>query len=234
MGSTCDLPGVPWLGCDRLRTWAPSAQDYRPYYADTNALSLVTEIRVGGIGVVIGGDMPARGRRILLRDSAFRAALAGIHSFIASHHGRADGCCEEMFGTGWHPRIVIMSDKRQGHDTQATGQFYRRRSLGVAFDDGETRHVLGTHRYGTISVEFPRYGRCTIRTDPGRVLPTLTPTVPEFSRQLIDLMLGDRLVTHLRDSISFSRHASEIRDQLRFWLERDRHSAIQHPRATRA
>lgn len=66
-GSTCGAPDAPWLGCHIFRTWALSQSDYWPYDADTNALSVVTEIKVSGVGIMIGGDMPASGWRLLLR-----------------------------------------------------------------------------------------------------------------------------------------------------------------------
>lgn len=177
-GGTCELPDAPWLGCDIFATWALSPADYWPYQADTNALSVITEIKVSGVGIMIGGDMPASGWRLLMRDPAFRVAVASTDILIASHHGREDGCCDDLFASGWRPRLVIMSDERQGHGTQDTGQYYRQRSLGLAFDDGETRHVLGTDRYGNIGIAFTTFGKCRVEISRGARL--ASPAVPAY------------------------------------------------------
>ena len=178
-GGTCGAPDAPWLGCEVFATWALSPADYWPYGADTNALSVVTEIKVAGVGIMIGGDMPASGWRLLMRDPVFRAAVASTDIFIASHHGRQDGCCDDLFETGWRPRVVIMSDERQGHGTQDTGQYYRWRSAGLAFDDGETRHVLSTDRHGDIRISFPAYAQYRVEISRGgRAAIPVTPGLP--------------------------------------------------------
>lgn len=166
-GSTCGAPDAPWLGCHIFRTWALSQSDYWPYHADTNALSVVTEIKVSGVGIMIGGDMPASGWRLLLRYPEFRTAVATTDILVASHHGREDGCCDDLFVTGWRPRVVIMSDERQGHGTQDTGQYYRQRSLGLTFGDRETRHVLTTDRHGAIGISFPYFGYYRVQISRG-------------------------------------------------------------------
>lgn len=166
-GSTCGAADAPMLGCDVFRTWALSPADYWPSHVDTNRLSLITEIKTSGIGVIIGGDMPAMGWSILLQDPRFRAAVATTDILIASHHGREDGCCDDLFAYGWRPGVVIMSDERQGHGTQDTGQYYRQRSLGLNFGDGETRHVLSTDRHGTIDISFPKLGYYRVQISRG-------------------------------------------------------------------
>lgn len=175
-GSTCASPDAPWLGCEIFATWALAAENYAPSFVDTNRLSLVTEIKVAGIGILVGGDMPAIGWRILMQYPRFRAAVATTDVLIAPHHGREDGCCDELFGFGWRPQVVIMSDERQGHGSQDTGQYYRQRSLGLRFGDGQVRHVLGTDRHGTIAFTFPDFGYSTVTISRSTDRPALAPT----------------------------------------------------------
>lgn len=164
---TCGEYSAPWLECELFRTWALSASDYFPNKVDTNALSVVTEIRINGVSIMIGGDMPESGWKILLQNFEFREAIKRTDLFIASHHGRQDGCCDELCLSGLNPDVVIMSDQRKGFGTQDTGQFYRQRSRGLRFGDGEIRHVLSTDRHGTVSVNFDSYARYTLRIEKG-------------------------------------------------------------------
>jgi beta-lactamase superfamily II metal-dependent hydrolase len=166
-GSTCDASDAPLLGCDTFTTWALASEDYSHSYVDTNRLSVITEIKTSGVGIMIGGDMPAMGWRILLRNPRFRVAVASTDILVASHHGREDGCCDELYTYGWRPGVVIMSDERQGHGTQDTGQYYRQRSRGLTFGDGETRHVLSTDRHGHIAISFPSFGNYKVEITRG-------------------------------------------------------------------
>ncbi len=176
LGSRCDAADAPMLGCEIFRTWALSAEDYWPSHADTNRLSLITEIEVSGTRIMIGGDMPAKGWAILMQNPGFREAVATTDILVASHHGRQDGCCDELFADGWLPRVVIMSDERQGYSTQDMGQYYRQRSLGLTFDDGATRHVLRTDRHGTIDISFPAFRHFRVQLSRGsRRAPPSTP-----------------------------------------------------------
>lgn len=194
LGSTCDAVDAPMLGCDTFSTWALSPEDYWPSYVDTNRLSLITEIKTAGIGIMIGGDMPAMGLSILMRDARFRAAVATTDILIASHHGRADGCCDDLFAYGWRPGVVIMSDERQGHGTQDTGQYYRQRSLGLTFGDGDTRHVLSTDRHGTIDISFPSFGHYQVQISRGfrQALPSAPTYRPPQPRGLLGITTQPR------------------------------------------
>jgi hypothetical protein len=52
-----------------------------------------------------------------------RAKLANTDILVASHHGRENGYCREVFDY-CHPQAVVMSDKSIVHDTQLMAQVY--------------------------------------------------------------------------------------------------------------
>jgi hypothetical protein len=91
----------------------------------------------------------------LLERPDFRARLADVTVMMASHHGRENGYCEEVFNF-CRPQAVVISDKPIVHDTQRTVPDYR----AVVRDDGvivrttkKRRHVLTTRRDGWIQFE---------------------------------------------------------------------------------
>jgi beta-lactamase superfamily II metal-dependent hydrolase len=120
---------------------------------DTNNLSVVQFLRSQGLHMVFAGDMERPGWLKLLERESFRAELATVNVFVASHHGRESGCCEELFQrTSCRPDLFIMSDKATEYSTQRTISWYRQRANGIMFGDGE-RRVLTTRRDGKITIE---------------------------------------------------------------------------------
>lgn len=122
-------------------------------FDDENNLSLVVYLECHGVGVLFPGDLENAGWRMLLEDPGFKAALQKTRVLIASHHGRASGCCDEIFEF-CKPNYVVISDKGYMHDTQETVPYYRAKAVGGPFRTDGTRHVLTTRNDGRIGFTF--------------------------------------------------------------------------------
>lgn len=124
-----------------------------PMFSDTNNLSLVVFVKYAGFKVLFPGDMERDGWLSLLQQDAFRAELAGTNILVASHHGRSNGFCAEIFDY-FTPDAVVISDKPIAHETQLTAPDYREvvGDSGVAVaTTSKRRHVLTTRRDGHIT-----------------------------------------------------------------------------------
>ncbi|MEF8758754.1 MAG: hypothetical protein V5B36_03225 [Candidatus Accumulibacter sp. UW25] len=122
-----------------------------PEFDDENNLSLVIALSLHGIGFLFPGDLETRGWNTLLaRDEAFRNAVAKTHVLVASHHGRENGICPDLFSKyGCSPFWIVISDKGYMHDTQETIPFYSQHTQGATFR-GNKRKVLTTRKDGVI------------------------------------------------------------------------------------
>ncbi|MCJ9668538.1 MULTISPECIES: ComEC/Rec2 family competence protein [unclassified Neorhizobium] len=148
------IPYIPDLGGITIDTfWNRYPHDFE----DENNLSLVCILRCPGLVVCFPGDMELHGWRRLWERADFRAAMADVHVLVASHHGRANGCCPELYQYGWKPQITIISDSGIQYATQETVAWYRERTLGVMLD-GERRRVLTTRRDGRILIATSPHG----------------------------------------------------------------------------
>jgi beta-lactamase superfamily II metal-dependent hydrolase len=123
-----------------------------PRFDDENNLSCVTFLKCNGRGVLFPGDLEKAGWLELLKREDFKQALRDTQVLVASHHGRENGCCGEIFHY-CSPFYVVISDKGYMYDTQKTIPFYRGKVRGGPFR-GETRHVLTTRRDGRIGFNF--------------------------------------------------------------------------------
>ncbi|MDK1378953.1 hypothetical protein QN078_01055 [Ralstonia nicotianae] len=138
-----------------------------PQFIDTNNLSLVVFIRYGGATFLFPGDLEREGWLALLERPDFRARLGEVSILMASHHGRENGFCEEVFNHCW-PHAVVISDKEIIHDTQRTVPDYRAVVLDAGVmvrTTGKRRHVLTTRRDGWIQFEVDDTGTCFIDTE---------------------------------------------------------------------
>lgn len=119
-----------------------------PTFTDTNNLSAVTFVDYAGLRIAFTGDMEEAGWRALLERAAFVQELRGTQVFVASHHGREDGYCEEVF-KHCHPDIIVISDKEIIYDTQEHD--YSDLARGILWNGGpERRYVLTTRKDGRI------------------------------------------------------------------------------------
>lgn len=138
-----------------------------PQFVKTNDLSLVVFIQYAGFKILFPGDLEVTGWRALLSDATFRAELATTNILVASHHGRQNGYCDDVFNY-FTPDAVVISDKPIVHDTQRTVPDYRRvvRDQGVVVRTTmKRRHVLTTRRDGSITFIVDGNGSYFIDTE---------------------------------------------------------------------
>jgi len=124
--------------------------DY-PVLTDTNNLSVVSFLDYGPIHLVIPGDIEKKGWLELLKNPAFVNRLKTVNVFIASHHGRQNGYCEDVFAH-CHPDIILISDKEMVHDTQ--DHEYAKHASGILWNGSNTdrRYVLTTRCDGNMRI----------------------------------------------------------------------------------
>jgi len=129
---------------------------------ETNKHSLVVFMEADGINIVFPGDLPAEGWRELLAQPLFCEYLRRVNIFVASHHGRDDGFCKEVFNY-CSPDVVVISDDEIQFDTQQVN--YSQYAKGVAVD-GQRRYALTTRNDGKLTIESSIYG-FTVKTSNG-------------------------------------------------------------------
>lgn len=122
---------------------------YSSEFPDTNNISLVTFLECGNTKFIIPGDLEVKGWKGLLGRQDFCRELAGVNVFIASHHGRENGYCEDVFGF-CRPDVFVFSDSPIKYATQEMAQRYASHASGASFN-GKTRYVLSTRNDGPIS-----------------------------------------------------------------------------------
>lgn len=128
--------------------------DYPRDFVDENNLSLVTILRWPRVSICFGGDMEVAGWRRLLQRDDFVAAMGGITIFVASHHGRQNGYCAELFDqTRLRPEAVVISDSGIQYASQETVSLYRKHASGFPHQGGR-RHVLTTRCDGKITIDM--------------------------------------------------------------------------------
>ena len=121
-----------------------------PTFTDTNNLSLVAFMHYDGMGIIFPGDLEKAGWNELLSLPSFQNHLRRVTVFVASHHGRENGYCEEIFNY-CTPKIIIISDKEVVHETQKNK--YSSHAVGIPWNDGpERRYVLTTRSEGLITI----------------------------------------------------------------------------------
>ena len=119
-----------------------------PSFEDTNNLSLLTFLEMGGVSFVLPGDLEKPGWSALLQNLSVRKLLGRVDIFVASHHGRESGYCKEVFDYCC-PQSVIISDGPIQYDTQEMSNVYGQHASGGLFN-GQTRKVVSTRNDGNI------------------------------------------------------------------------------------
>lgn len=147
---------------------APSSLDYgdtsfeifaNPYgtppygFDDENNLSLVVFVSCGAHRIVFPGDLEKAGWRALLQDPHFVTNLKGVTVFVASHHGRENGYCPEVFEHCADVKAIIISDSKVAYQSQETLDLYRQHTPGFNYN-GVNRRVLTTRSDGGMVFEF--------------------------------------------------------------------------------
>jgi beta-lactamase superfamily II metal-dependent hydrolase len=125
-----------------------------PQFDDENNLSMVLFLKCHGIGVMFTGDLEKQGFLELLKLDTFKQALRDTNVYVASHHGRDNGCCEEIVPYLANVFYVVISDKGYQYDTQKTIPFYSRIAKGGPFGQEAVREVLTTRCDGRIAFGF--------------------------------------------------------------------------------
>lgn len=126
-----------------------------PEWPDENNRSIVTFVHTANLRIVFPGDLEAAGWRAHLQNPLFRYHLRRVNVFVASHHGRENGYCADVFKhggpeTGYcDPALVIVSDGPRRYATQEFDYGYHARGVMV---HGERRSVLTTRRDGHITL----------------------------------------------------------------------------------
>ncbi len=118
-------------------------------FSDTNNISLVTFLECGGTKFIIPGDIEKKAWEALLSKQDFVNELSDVNVFIASHHGRENGYCKEVFDN-CSPNVIIFSDSNIKHATQEMANTYAEHANGIQFN-GATRYVLSTRNDGTLT-----------------------------------------------------------------------------------
>lgn len=138
-----------------------------PRFIDTNNLSLVVFIKFGTFKILFPGDIERNGWLALLENHEFVSELAGTTILVASHHGRENGYCEEVFDIV-RPAAVVMSDKSLMHDTQLMAGTYG----NVTWPEGvmvattrKRRRVLTTRTDGHIIFTVNGVGEFKVETE---------------------------------------------------------------------
>lgn len=126
-------------------TYVPEGQ-----IKDLNNLSLVTFLFCGGLRMVFPGDLEELGWQRLLANDDFTTLLNQVNIFVASHHGRRNGYCADVF-CACRPDIVVFSDSSISQETQDTAGIYRNHTSGTMLSDKVQRHVLTTRNDGQIT-----------------------------------------------------------------------------------
>lgn len=147
-----------------VRIWWYYNRFVRGMVNETNNLSLVLFVEYAGFKLVFSGDMEKTGWHYMLRSPAFRASLFGTNIFVASHHGRRNGQCAELF-EWFRPEIIIISDDDKQYDSQETGDWYAQRCMGavVVADPTQRRYVMTTRRDGSMQIDVKPDGSWTLR-----------------------------------------------------------------------
>ena len=137
---------------------------YPKDFDDENNLSLVVILKAYGLTICFPGDMEVAGWKNLLRNPTFVQAIGEVNFFVASHHGRENGCCAELFSqTQLYPEVVAISDSGIQYATQEMVSWYQARVKGINLN-GERRHVLTTRRDGRLLIQANSYG-ATVSTN---------------------------------------------------------------------
>lgn len=146
-GPALQLPGVGWT----------VHRNAYPSFDDENNLSLILRLVIGNVSFLFPGDMECAGwRHLLTTDTHFAELVASTTVLMASHHGRANGICPDLFDQfRCNPELVVISDDYRQYASQDTTNYYRSKCRGIANFRGQgQRSVLTTRSDGTLAFEW--------------------------------------------------------------------------------
>jgi beta-lactamase superfamily II metal-dependent hydrolase len=165
--------------CHLKDTYTSSALNYNPPYdvftyslsfddldesqRTTNNLSQLVFVKYQGSVICISGDLEvAAWDKIIKKYPSVSEYLKATNVFIASHHGRENGYCSNVFTHCGKPDCIIISDKDIMHDTQdgMASKYCQHVPTGITFN-GESRKVLTTRGDGNLLIQFNQDGSRT-------------------------------------------------------------------------
>lgn len=126
---------------------------------DTNNLSQVVFIEHNGTTICVSGDLEEKGWIALLqKNPSIKDWLKKTNVFVASHHGRENGYCADVFSY-CKPECVIISDKGIVHDTQRDmASVYGSHVIGQGVPiNNRIRKVLTTRDDGHLLIQLHPY-----------------------------------------------------------------------------
>ena len=155
-------PSYDWGGV-QFATFSNGFADFEN--PNINNLSVVTFAHFMGWTFIFPGDLERAGWLLLLEKPEFREWLQRVDVFVASHHGRESGYCEEVFEY-CSPKLVLISDKSTAEATYP--DLYRQHAQGLSVVTGsegtKTRYVLTTRSDGAIFIHLDPEGRYWVST----------------------------------------------------------------------
>ena len=141
---------------------------YGAPFTDTNNLSPAVFVRYGAFTILFAGDLETAGWQALLKRPDFQWDLASVNVLVASHHGRANGQCEEVFKIR-RPDVVVFSDNQRQYNSQDTDAWYRARATGIvdldSYGHSGKRYVLTTRHDGSMQIDAEFNGRFHVTTE---------------------------------------------------------------------
>lgn len=141
---------------------------------DLNDLSWLVSLEIGTTKVLFAGDLTCSGiKKILSSDKAedFRNFVKGTTILKVPHHGRENGCSEEMFNAfGREPLLCIASDEILNERNEGTSniQWYTDRTSDekiIINGEMQNRKVLTTRQDKDIYVKISDAGEIQINTN---------------------------------------------------------------------
>lgn len=140
-------------------------------HTDTNNLSLAVFIEYGPFSILFSGDLETAGWRSLQATPSFNECLHRVKVYVASHHGRENGQCEEIFNY-CTPEVILLSDGPKQYVSQETNSWYRTRATGIPEMDKPAgllgrprRYVMTTRRDGTMKIDVSADGRFLVNSE---------------------------------------------------------------------
>lgn len=124
--------------------------------SNINNHSIVTIVEYLNAKVIIPGDNEKESWLELLKLDSFCTAIKNTDIFVASHHGRENGFCPELFAH-FTPNLVIISDGKATTTNASTAYSSKAKGWGVfSRSSGEktTRKCLTTRTDGVININI--------------------------------------------------------------------------------
>lgn len=139
---------------------------------DLNDISWLVSLEFGNEKILFTGDLTAKGvTDILASDKAdkFKEFVRGTTILKVSHHGRENGCSEELFDAfGAIPKLCIVSDEilNEKNEGSSNIKWYDDRTEGSLVDGKKSeRKVLTTRNDKDIFVSVSHTGVMQVQTN---------------------------------------------------------------------